>query len=104
MEYYIKAILIVTVVIFAFIILFSLIYFFIKKADDNIPDKSYIEALYTAVTIQTTIGMDSEPTNQGLKIAYMIQSLLAYFITLGFIYIILKNVYKSHSQIPIKKE
>jgi hypothetical protein len=46
------------------------------------------------ITIQTNIGMKSEPKKTSLKYWVMVQSLLSYVITIGFLYVIIKSVMK----------
>lgn len=92
MEYHLKSILYVIIIVIIVIFLFAIIYWRINQ--DTIENKYFINNLYTSTTLQTLIGMDEPPTKNSLKILYSIQSIIAYSITIGLIYIILKNTFK----------
>jgi len=96
MHYHIKAIIFLFIIIIASTLLFSLIYYLIEKNDPNVEEhnKGYFNSFYTSVTIQTLIGLDSEPKSNSLKAWYIVQSLFAYTISIGFIYIVLKNLFR----------
>jgi hypothetical protein len=94
MDFHVKSFVITLVIVVIFIIIFSFIYFAINRDSIDEDDKGYLNSLYTSITIQTNIGMKAEPKKTSLKYWIMIQSLLSYIITIGFLYVIIKSVMK----------
>jgi hypothetical protein len=95
MDYHIKSVIILFILIVILSLIFSLIYYNINKNSDIEQDKGYLNSLYTSITIQTNIGMKSEPTKKNMKIWIMVQSTLSYFITVGFLFIIFKYMFSN---------
>ncbi len=97
------------IVIIIFIIsvtIFAFIYHSYNK-DDLDPDKrSFTHALYTSITIQTTIGL-SDPPNadiKSLQIWVMVQSVITYLIGLGIVFILLKSFEKDDDIVELRIE
>jgi hypothetical protein len=98
MDFHVKAFLITLAIVIIFIIIFSFIYFSINRDSIEEQDKGYLNSLYTSITIQTNIGMKAEPKKTSLKYWIMIQSLLSYIITIGFLYVIIKSVFRGKNE------
>lgn len=98
MDYHIKTVLILLIIFIVCIIIFSFIYNSINKNSDDPLEKGYVNSLYTSITIQTNIGMKSEPKNNSIRAWVMVQSIISYFITVGFLLIILKYIFRNGNQ------
>lgn len=92
MDFHVKSFIITIIIVIIFIIIFSFIYYSINNDSIDEDDKGYLNSLYTSITIQTNIGMKPEPKKTSMKYWIMVQSLLSYIITIGFLYVIIKSV------------
>jgi hypothetical protein len=93
MDYRLKSVLVLFILIVLLAIIFSLIYYNINKNSEDPQEKGYLNSLYTSITIQTNIGMKSEPTKKTMKYWIMVQSVISYFITVGFLFVIFKYMF-----------
>jgi cell division protein YceG involved in septum cleavage len=94
MDFYVKSLIITIAIVIIFIFIFSFIYFGIIRDSIDEQDKGYLNSLYTSITIQTNIGMKAEPKKLSMKYWIMVQSILSYIITIGFLYVIIKSIMK----------
>ena len=94
MDFHVKAFIWVVLIVIVCIAIFTLIYYFINKDNEDEINKGFSNSLYTAVTVQTNIGMKNEPQGTAFRYLIMTQSILSYIITLGFAYVILKFILK----------
>ena len=88
---------IILVILFAIcIVVFSFIYHSFNKDDSIIEARSYSYSLYTAVTIQTGIGLSNPPNihNKSLQAWVMVQSIIAYLLIIGVVFIALKIIFR----------
>jgi hypothetical protein len=104
-----KKLLAFIIVILIFIVsvtIFAFIYYSYNK-DDIDPDKrSFTHALYTSITIQTSIGL-SDPPNANIKslqIWVMVQSIITYLIGLGIVFVLLKSFSKDDDTVELRIE
>ena len=74
------------------IVIFAIIYQQYNKDNSDPNVNTWLNSFYNSVTIQTNIGMAEVSPNEknGLKFWYIVQSLIAYIITLGLIFFIFK--------------
>ena len=97
MDIRILSILVVVCIFFISVIIFSLVYYSYSKNNPDPYLNTYIYALYTSVTIQTSIGL-SDPVGiqeyTSLKIWVIIQSIITYMISIGLVFILLKYFFK----------
>jgi hypothetical protein len=67
----------VIILIISLIIICLFTFTIIYLVDDE-NDKTFLEAFYTSVQIQTSIGMDDESSRQSIKNWITVQSILTY--------------------------
>ncbi len=100
------AFIIVIIIFIVSVVIFAFIYHSYSK-DDIDPDKrSFTHALYTSITIQTTIGL-SDPPNanvKSLQIWVMVQSVITYLIGLGIVFVLLKSFGKDDDTVELRIE
>jgi hypothetical protein len=104
-----KKLLAFVIVILIFIVsvtIFAFIYHSYNKDDIDPDRRSFTHALYTSVTIQTTIGL-SDPPNanvKSLQIWVMVQSIITYLIGLGIVFVLLKSFGKEDDTVELRIE
>ena len=89
---------IILVILFAIcIVIFSFIYHSYNKDDSDPAARSYSYSLYTAVTIQTGIGLSNPPNihNKSLQYWVMAQSIISYLLIIGVVFIALKIIFRN---------
>jgi len=96
MDYNFKSVLVLFVLIVIIIVIFSFIYYNINKNSDDPQDKGYLNSLYTSITIQTNVGMKSEPTKNSMKYWVMVQSVSSYLLSIGFLFLILRYIFTNN--------
>ena len=92
MDFHVRAFIWVVIIVIICISIFTIIYYFINKEHEDEVNRGFSNSLYTAITVQTNIGMKNEPQGTAFRYLIMVQSLLSYIITLGFAYVILKFI------------
>jgi heme/copper-type cytochrome/quinol oxidase subunit 3 len=92
MNKYLTPFLITVLLAIILIVVFALIYHNIDEEVEEFKDKKWINSFYDAVTIQTLIGMGDgfKGRSDSAKIWGMVQSFIAYLITLGLIFVLYK--------------
>lgn len=98
---------IIVIVIFIIsVTIFAFIYHSYNKDDPDPEKRSFTNAFYTSITIQTTIGL-SDPPNanvKSLQIWVMVQSVITYLIGLGIVFILLKSFGKDDDTVELRIE
>ena len=100
------AFLVVILIFIVSVTIFAFIYHSYEK-DDPDPDKrSFTHALYTSITIQTTIGLSDPPTAKvkSLQIWVMVQSVITYLIGLGVVLIVFTYFEKDDDIVELRIE
>jgi cyanate permease len=92
MNRYITPFLITLLLVAILIVIFALIYHNLHSDSKDPYTRGWMHSFYTAVTIQTNIGMAEVPDRDkvSLKAWYIVQSLLSYIITLGLVFFVFK--------------
>jgi hypothetical protein len=106
MDKRILGLLIVVLIFVICVIIFAFIYYSYNKNDPDPDVRSFTHALYTSITIQTTIGL-SDPPNANIKSLQrwvMVQSVITYLIGLGFVFIIVKVMFKEDDTVELRIE
>ena len=104
-----KKLLAFVIVILIFIVsvtIFAFIYHSYNKDDIDPEKRTFTNALYTSITIQTTIGL-SDPPNanvKSLQIWVMVQSIITYLIGLGIVFVLLKSFSKDDDTVELRIE
>lgn len=104
-----KKLLAFVIVILIFIVsvtIFAFIYHSYSKNDPDPEKRTFTNALYTSITIQTTIGL-SDPPNanvKSLQIWVMVQSIITYLIGLGIVFVLLKSFSKDDDTVELRIE
>lgn len=106
MDVRLMSIFIVLGIFFLSVIVFSFVYYSYNRNDADPYVRSYLHALYTSVTIQTTIGLSNPPNIHlnSLKIWVIIQSIITYMVSIGLVFILLKYFYKDDTKNEMKSE
>ena len=88
------------------VIIFAFIYHSYNKNDPDPDRRSFTHALYTSVTIQTTIGLTDPPNSdiKSLQIWVIVQSIITYLIGLGLVFIVLKSFEKDDDVVELRIE
>lgn len=97
MNKYVTPFLILLVIILVSIVIFALIYHHLHRNNTNPFINSWINAFYTSVTIQTSVGYGSvvqDNESDDIRIAYIFQSLISYMITVGGIFLLFNIFFK----------
>jgi hypothetical protein len=97
MNRYITPFIILILIVLISIIIFALIYHHLNKDSNNPYVNSWLNSFYTSVTIQTAVGFGSivqENENDNIRIAYILQSLISYMITIGGIFLLFNLFFK----------
>lgn len=92
MNKYLTPFLITILLVVVLIVIFALIYHHLESDNENPYARGWMNAFYTATTIQTNIGMATppEPEKTSVRAWYIVQSILSYLITLGLIFVLFK--------------
>lgn len=98
---------IIVIIIFVIsVVIFAFIYHSYSKDDPDPEKRSFTNAFYTSITIQTTIGL-SDPPNanvKSLQIWVMVQSIITYLIGLGIVFVLLKSFAKDDDTVELRIE
>ncbi len=88
------------------IVIFALIYHHLESDNIDPYNRGWMNAFYTATTIQTNIGMAEppKPEKTSVRAWYIVQSLISYTITIGLIFVLFKAFFNggSHSATVIE--
>jgi cyanate permease len=100
MNRYITPFLITILLVAICIVTFALIYHHLHSDSTDPYTRGWMHSFYTAVTIQTNIGMAEVPERDkvSLRAWYIVQSLLSYIITLGLIFFIYKAYFMNNGK------
>jgi hypothetical protein len=100
------ALLIIIAIYIISIFVFAAIYHSYSKDSPDISDQSFINALYTSVTIQSLVGLSDPPNSKvrSLQIWVIIQSTISYFVSIGIVLILVKILFKDENSIEMKIE
>lgn len=88
------------------VLIFAAIYHSYNKDDPDPANRSFTNALYTSVTIQTSIGL-SDPPNarvKSLQIWVIVQSIITYLIGLGVVFILVRILFKDDDTVELRIE
>lgn len=96
MDKEILAFIIVIIIFIISVVIFSFIYHSYNKNDTDQDVRAYSYSLYTAVTIQTCIGLSNPPNihNKSLQAWVMVQSVIAYSLIIGVVFVALKIIFR----------
>jgi hypothetical protein len=89
---------IIVVIIFTIsTLVFAFIYYSYNKDNVNENFKSFTYSLYTSVTIQAGIGLSNPPDieTKSLQRWVMVQSVVAYLLIIGVVFIAVKVIYRN---------
>lgn len=97
---------IVVLIFIVSVTIFAFIYHSYNKDDPDPEKRSFTNAFYTAITIQTTIGLSDPPNSnvKSLQIWVMIQSIITYLIGLGLVFFLLKYFSKDDDTVELRIE
>jgi hypothetical protein len=100
------AFLIVVLFFIVSVIIFAFIYHSYNKDSPDPDTRSFTHALYTSVTIQTTIGLSDPPNAEikSLQIWVMVQSIITYLIGLGLVFVVIKYFEKDDDIVELRIE
>ena len=101
MNKYLTPFLITILLVAICIVIFATIYHHLERNSDDAYARGWMNAFYTATTIQTNIGMAEPPKRENTTVRawYIVQSLISYTITIGLIFVLFKAFFNggSHS-------
>lgn len=99
MNKYITPFLITLLLVAICIVIFACIYHHLERNNEDSYTRGWMNAFYTATTIQTNIGMAEPPKreNTAVRAWYIVQSLISYTITIGLIFILFKAFFQNGS-------
>lgn len=89
---------IIVVIIFTIsTLIFSFIYYTYNKDDSDASVRTFTYSLYTSITIQAGIGLSNPPNigRKSLQRWVMVQSVIAYLIIIGVVFIAIKVIYRN---------
>jgi hypothetical protein len=91
------AFIIVVVIFIISTLIFAFIYYSYNKDNANENFKSFTYSLYTSITIQAGIGLSNPPNieTKSLQRWVMVQSVIAYLIIIGVVFIAVKVIYRN---------
>jgi hypothetical protein len=98
---------IIVVIIFTIsTLVFAFIYYSYNKNDSDINVKSFTYSLYTSITIQAGIGLSNPPNieTKSLQRWVMVQSVIAYLIIIGVVFIAVKVIYRNEENFEKRVE
>lgn len=97
MDNEVLAFIIVVVIFIISTLIFAFIYYSYNKDDLNESVRSFTYSLYTSVTIQAGIGLSNPPNieRKSLQQWVMVQSVIAYLIIIGVVFIAIKVIYRN---------
>lgn len=99
-KYYFTPLLITLILAAISIVVFALIYHSLEKDNTDPYARGWMNAFYTATTIQTNIGMAEPPKKESTTVRawYIVQSIISYTLTIGLVFILFKVFFNGHSQ------
>ena len=88
------------------VIVFSFVYYAYNDDDTNPAVRAYSYSLYTAVTIQTGVGLSNPPNihNKSLQYWVMAQSIIAYLLIIGAVFIAVKLIFRNEDTFEKRME
>jgi hypothetical protein len=97
MDNEILAFIIVVIIFIVSTLIFAFIYYSYNKNDLNANVRSFTYSLYTSITIQAGIGLSNPPNieRKSLQQWVMVQSVIAYLIIIGVVFIAVKVIYRN---------
>lgn len=100
------AVIIVVIIFIVSVTIFAFIYHSYNKDDPDPEKRSLVNAFYTSVTIQTTIGLSDPPNThiKSLQVWVIVQSVITYIIGLGIIFILVESLSKEDNTIELRIE
>jgi hypothetical protein len=99
-KYYFTPFLITLAIAAISIVIFALIYHSLEQDNVDPYARGWMNAFYTATTIQTNIGMAEPPRKENTTVRawYIVQSLISYVLTIGLVFILFKVFFNGNSQ------
>ena len=97
MDKEVLAFIILVIIFIISALVFSFIYYSYNKNDSNSDAREYSYSLYTAITIQTGIGLSNPPNihNKSLQYWVIAQSVIAYLLIIGAVFIAVKLIFRN---------
>ena len=97
MDKEVLAFIILVILFIISVVIFSFVYYSYNDDDTNPAVRAYSYSLYTAVTIQTGVGLSNPPNihNKSLQYWVMAQSIIAYLLIIGVVFIALKIIFRN---------
>jgi hypothetical protein len=97
MDKEVLAFIILIIIFIISVIIFSFIYYSYNDDDTNPEVRAYSYSLYTAITIQTGVGLSNPPNihNKSLQYWVMAQSVIAYLLIIGAVFIAVKLIFRN---------
>lgn len=97
MDNEVLAFIIVVIIFIISTLIFSFIYYSYNKDDLNESVRSFTYSLYTSITIQAGIGLSNPPNieRKSLQQWVMVQSVIAYLLIIGVVFIAVKVIYRN---------
>jgi hypothetical protein len=97
MDNEVRAFIIVVIIFTISTLIFSFIYYAYNKDDSDASVRTFTYSLYTSITIQAGIGLSNPPNIQrkSLQRWVMVQSVIAYLIIIGVVFIAVKVIYRN---------
>jgi hypothetical protein len=99
-KYYFTPFLITLLIAAISIVIFAIIYHSLEQDNIDPYARGWMNAFYTATTIQTNIGMAEPPKKESTTVRawYIVQSLISYVLTIGLVFILFKVFFNGNSQ------
>jgi hypothetical protein len=97
MDNEVRAFIIVVIIFTISTLIFSFIYYTYNKNDSDASVRTFTYSLYTSITIQAGIGLSNPPNIQrkALQRWVMVQSVIAYLLIIGAVFIAVKVIYRN---------
>jgi hypothetical protein len=99
MNKYLTPFLLTLLIVAISIVIFAAIYHHLERNSEDSYTRGWMNAFYTATTIQTNIGMAEPPKRENTTVRawYIVQSLISYTITIGLIFVLFKAFFNGGS-------
>jgi hypothetical protein len=99
-KYYFTPLLITLLLAVIFIVIFAVIYHSLEQDNADPYARGWMNAFYTATTIQTNIGMAEPPKKESTTVRawYIVQSIISYVLTIGLVFVLFKVFFNGNSQ------
>lgn len=98
-KYYFTPLLITLLLAAISIVVFALIYHNLEQNNIDPYARGWMNAFYTATTIQTNIGMAEPPKKESTTVRawYIVQSIISYVLTIGLVFVLFKVFFNGDS-------